>query len=206
MKLSETPRPIARRDVMRLLGLAGASALLPAGQAWAQARGATLVIGIDISDTITLDPVRQAQYTAPMTLAAAYDQLVTLTPGDYIDQKTALASAWTRTRDGKGWRFMLREGVKFASGAPVTAEDVQFTFERLIRMKEQTQQYVKAIDRCEIVDARTVDLAMTDLASALLNIVCAPSFGITEKKPVMQHGGSMGADAKEDDKATDWLN
>ncbi|MBL6455236.1 ABC transporter substrate-binding protein [Belnapia sp. T6] len=206
MKLSETPRPIARRDVMRLLGLAGASALLPAGQAWAQARGATLVIGIDISDTITLDPVRQAQYTPPMTLAATYDPLMTLEPGDYIEPKPALATAWSRTPDGKGWRFTLREGVKFASGAPLTAEDVQFTFERLIRMKEQTQQYLKAVDRCEIVDAKTIDLVMNDPDAPLLNILCAPSFGITEKKLVMQHGGSMAADAKDADKATDWLN
>lgn len=206
MELDETARPIARRDVMRLLGLAAGSALVPAGQAYAQARGATLVIGIDISDTITLDPVKQAQYTAPMTLAATYDPLVTLLPGDYIEPKPALATAWARTPDGRGWRFTLREGVKFASGAPVTAEDVQFTFERLIRMKEQTQQYVSAIDRCEIVDAKTIDLVMNDPASPLLNILCAPSFGITEKKLVMQHGGSMAADAKETDKATDWLN
>jgi peptide/nickel transport system substrate-binding protein len=206
MRLDGTAQPIARRDVMRLLGLAAGAALLPAGRAYAQARGATLVIGIDISDTITLDPVKQAQYTPPMTLAATYDPLVTLSPGDYVEPKPALATAWTRTPDGKGWRFTLREGVKFASGAPVTAEDVQFTFERLIRMKEQTQQYVKAVDRCEIVDARTIDLVMNDPAAPLLNILCAPSFGITEKKLVMQHGGSMAADAKETDKATDWLN
>ncbi len=206
MELDETARPIARRDVLQLLGLAAGSALLPAGRAYAQARGATLVIGIDISDTITLDPVKQAQYTAPMTLAATYDPLVTLTPGDYIEPKPALATAWARTPDGRGWRFTLREGVKFASGAPVTAEDVHFTFERLLRMKEQTQQYVKAIDRCEIVDARTIDLVMSDPAAPLLNILCAPSFGITEKKLVMQHGGSMAADAKEADKATEWLN
>ncbi|SDD78173.1 ABC transporter substrate-binding protein [Belnapia rosea] len=206
MRLDGTARPIARRDVMRLLGLGAGSALLPAGQAYAQARGATLVIGIDISDTITLDPVKQAQYTPPMTLAATYDALLTLAPGDYVEPKPSLATAWARTPDGKGWRFTLRDGVKFASGAVMTAEDVQFTFQRLLAMKEQTQQYVKAIDRCEVVDARTIDLVMNEPAAPLLNILCAPTFGITEKKLVMQHGGTMAADAKETDKATDWLN
>ena len=54
--VTETMQPIARRELLALLG-AGAAAILPAGPAWAQARGATLVIGIDISDTVTLDPV-----------------------------------------------------------------------------------------------------------------------------------------------------
>src|SRR4051794_23001916 len=198
-------RPLARRDLLSLLG-AGAAAWLPAGPAFAQARGATLVIGIDISDTITLDPARQAQYTPPMTLAATYDPLMTLEPGDYVQPKPALATAWARTPDGKGWRFTLREGVKFASGAPLTPQDVQFTFQRLIALKEQTQQYIKAIDRCEVVDAKTIDLVMNDPAAPILNILCAPTFGILEKKVVEAQGGSMAPDAKEKDKATDWLN
>ena len=148
MTVSKDFQPIARRDLLALLGLGAAgAALLPAGQAYAQARGATLVIGIDISDTITLDPARQAQYTPPMTLAATYDALMTLAPGEYIEPKPALATAWARTPDGKGWRFTLREGVKFASGTTMTAEDVKFTFQRLLNMKDQTQQYIKAVDR-----------------------------------------------------------
>ena len=203
MPITEDLRPIARRDLARLLGV---GALLPAGQAYAQARRDTLVIGIDISDTITLDPVRQASYTPPMTLAATYDALMTLAPGDYVTPRPRLATAWRRTPDGSGWRFTLREGVRFASGAPLTAEDVQFSFQRLLMLKEQTQQYVKMLDRCEIVDARTIDLVMNALAAPLLNILCAPTFGIVEKKLVEAQGGSAAADAKEKDKATDWLN
>jgi peptide/nickel transport system substrate-binding protein len=124
-----------------------------------------LVIGIDISDTVTLDPVRQAQYTPPMTLAAVYDPLMTLEPGDYITPKPALATAWRRTPDGRGWRFTLREGVRFASGAALTAEDVQFSFMRLLHMKDQTQQYLKRVERCEVVDPRTIDLVMNDPAA-----------------------------------------
>ena len=55
---------LSRRDALKLMGVGGAvvAAGLPA-QVWAQARKDTLVIAIDISDTITLDPARLAQYT-----------------------------------------------------------------------------------------------------------------------------------------------
>src|SRR5262245_43227101 len=132
-----------RRQVTKLLGAGGAAlaGLLPSS-VLAQARKNTLVLGIDISDTITLDPARLAQYTSPMTVSAAYDSLVTLTPGDYIKVKPSLATKWERTPDGKGWRFTLRDGVKFASGAPMTVEDVQWSFERVMNLKEQPSQYI----------------------------------------------------------------
>ena len=63
--------------------------------------------------TITLDPVRMAQYTPPLTLNAAYDSLVTLEPNDLVNPKPSLATRWQRTPDGRGWRFTLREGVKY---------------------------------------------------------------------------------------------
>jgi len=207
MPITEEFRPVGRRELLQLLGLGAAgAALLPQGRAYAQARRDTLVIGIDISDTVTLDPVRQAQYTPPMTLAAVYDALMTLDPGDYINPKPALATEWRRTPDGKGWRFTLREGVKFASGSPVTAEDWAFSLNRLINMKEQTQQYLKSVDRVEVVDPHTIDLIMNDPAAPVLNILCAPAFVVLERKVVQQHGGTDAADAKEKDKATDWLN
>ena len=90
---------------------AALSGLLP-DRVFAQTRKDTLVLGIDISDTITLDPARLAQYTSPMTVSAAYDSLVTMTPGEYINVAPALATKWARTPDGKGWRFTLRDGVK----------------------------------------------------------------------------------------------
>src|SRR5258707_14375792 len=77
---------ISRRKLTQLLGIGGAA--LAAGlphRVFAQGRKSTLVIGIDISDTITLDPARLAQYTSPMTVSAAYDSLVTMAPGDYIN-------------------------------------------------------------------------------------------------------------------------
>ena len=198
---------ISRRALTKLIGLGGAA--LAAGlpeRVYAQARRNTLVIGIDISDTITLDPARQAQYTPPMTLFAAYDMLVTMTPGDYITIRPALATKWERTPDGKGWRFTLRDNVKFASGNPMTAEDVKWSMDRVLYLGDQTAQYISHVERTEIVDARTVDIILKDPTQPLLTIIAAPGFVIYDRKLVEQHGGDARRDAKTKDKATTWLN
>ena len=150
---------ISRREVAKLLGAGGA--MLATGlpeRVFAQASKTTLVIGIDISDTITLDPARQAQYTPPMTLTAAYDMLVTMEPGDYINLKPALATAWTRTPDRKGWRFTIRDGVKFASGNPMTVDDVKWSLDRVLYLGDQPSQYIANIDHTAIVEDRGCDL------------------------------------------------
>jgi peptide/nickel transport system substrate-binding protein len=206
-EMSMTVMSLSRRDLARLLGASAALLpLLPGGRALAQARRDTLVIGIDISDTITLDPVRQAQYTPPLTLAACYDSLLTLEPDDLINLKPSLATRWERRPGGDGWRFTLRQGVKFASGATMTAEDVKFSFDRLINMKEQTQQYIKAVDRVEVVDANTVDFILNAPNAPILPILCNPGCSVLEKAVLLQHGAVQGAEAKDRDKATEWLN
>ncbi len=197
---------IGRRDVMRLLGIGGAAlaAGLPA-KVHAAASGGTLVLGVDISNSITFDPAREAQYTAPLTMRAAYESLVTMTPGDYLNVKPALAKSWERTPDGKGWRFHLTEA-KFNSGNPVTAQDVKWTFDRLINLKDQPSQYVTNVSAVNAVDPKTVDVVLTDPTLPILTILSGVNFGIMEQKAVAAQGGTAAADAISADKATNWLN
>ena len=182
---------LSRRDVLKLMGVSGAmvAAGLPA-HVLAQTRKDTLVIAIDISDTITLDPARLAQYTSPMSVEAAYDTLVTMTPGQYVNVAPSLATKWARTADGNGWRFTIRDGVKFASGTPMTVEDVKWSFDRVINLKDQPSQYVAHIDRVEIVDKQTIDIILKKPAEPLLSIIAAPEFVVMDRKLVEQHGGT----------------
>jgi peptide/nickel transport system substrate-binding protein len=185
------------------LGLAAGLAL--GGTAGAQPK-TTLVIGLDISDTITFDTARIAQYSSPMTLKAAYETLVTMAPGEYVNVKPELATSWEKTADGKGWRFKLRPGVKFASGNPMTAEDVKFSLDRVINLKDQPQQYVAHVERVDIVDPMTVDVILKDPTQPILTILAAPSFSVLDSKLLKQNGGVATADAKDADKATKWLD
>jgi peptide/nickel transport system substrate-binding protein len=205
-----TRNPIVdRRTVLGGLaaGALGATALsaLP-GESLAQGRRNALLIGLDIGDSITFDTARIAQYSSPMTLKAVYDTLVTMAPGDYINLKPNLATSWEYRADGKAVRFKLRQGVKFASGNPVTAEDVKWSIERVINLKDQPAQYIAHVEKVDIVAPDTVDIVLKDPTQPLLTILAAPSCAILDSKLAATHGATAAADAKDADKATTWLN
>src|SRR5207249_192789 len=49
----------------------------------------------------------------------------------------ALAEFWEASRDGRMWTFALRQGVKFHNGREVTAQDVVYSFTRLLAATKQ---------------------------------------------------------------------
>jgi peptide/nickel transport system substrate-binding protein len=74
------------------------------------------------------DPAESIQGTPFMVLYATHDALVKPLPGKSM--APCLAESWTVSPDGLVYEFVLRKGVKFHNGEPVTAEDVKFSFER----------------------------------------------------------------------------
>ena len=136
--------------IAALVALAAGPGPTPA----AAAGKTTLVLGVDISDTRTFDPARQFEYSAPITMKAAYETLVTVSPGDYATVKPLLAESWKLVDGGKAWEFKLRKGVKFASGNPLTATDVKFSFERLANLKDQPGDMAENLGPIEVVDPR----------------------------------------------------
>jgi peptide/nickel transport system substrate-binding protein len=63
-----------------------------------------------------------------MILYALHDALVKPMPGKAM--APSLAESWTVSPDGLVYEFVLRKGVKFHNGDPVTSEDAKFSFER----------------------------------------------------------------------------
>ena len=76
-----------------------------------------------------MDPAQTSGIITPyMLLYALHDAMAKDLPG--LPQAPCLAESWSVAEDGLAYDFVLREGVPFHNGEPVTAEDVKFSFER----------------------------------------------------------------------------
>ncbi|MCB4824590.1 ABC transporter substrate-binding protein [Roseicella aerolata] len=128
------PASLPRRS---LLGGLAATAL-PWDPALAQAAGGTLRVGMT-ANAVPLpngvpDQGAEGQRFMGITL---YDQLVhwDLSRADKpAALRPGLATAWrTDPADPRRWIFTLRQGVRFHDGRPFTAEDVVFSFDRILK-------------------------------------------------------------------------
>jgi len=86
--------------------------------------------GIHISLAPTwFDPAETTGIVTPfMVLYALHDAMVKPLPGN--PSAPSLAESWTVSSDGLAYEFVLRKGVRFHNGDPVTADDVKFSFDR----------------------------------------------------------------------------
>src|SRR3989449_5618434 len=89
---------------------------------------------ISFAVTVTLaptwfDPAETPGVITPfLMLYALHDARVKPMPGN--PWAPGLAESWTASKDGLTYEFVLRKGVRFHNGDPLSAEDVKFSFDR----------------------------------------------------------------------------
>jgi peptide/nickel transport system substrate-binding protein len=100
-----------------------------------------------------LDPGETESAITPfLVLYAVHDAMVKPMPAG--PTTPSLAESWTTSPDGLTYEFVLRSGVKFHNGDPVTADDVKFSFERY---KGGGAKLLKdRVKEVQVVDARRV--------------------------------------------------
>jgi len=142
---------LTRRDV---IATAAFGAIAVPRMAFAAAPQGQLILALHVSLAPTwFDPAEtQALITPFMVLYALHDAMVKPMPGEL--QAPCLAESWSASEDSLGYEFVLREGVKFHNGEPVTAEDVKFSFERY---RGASQKLIKdQVAAIEVLDARHI--------------------------------------------------
>jgi len=139
----------------------------------------TIRVGLDV-DAGTLDP-RLARDTSAYRVAdLIYDGLVRLSPD--LKPEPNLAQSWENP-DPQTWIFQLREGVAFHDGSPLTADDVVFTYQTLLKpeLNAPLRGLFTPIAKIEAVDPRTVKFTLSAPYSPLLSYL---EMGIVPKKAV----------------------
>ena len=152
-----------------------------------------LVIGMPTSDMTGLDPAKAYEFSSLGIMAQCYDRLTDYPIGNFEKPELSLAESYEVSEDGKVWTFHLQKGVKFHSGNPLTADDVVYSFQRVIILKAWpsvnftqfgiTPESVKALDKYTV--QITLDKKYAGgLFFSCLSVVCT---SIVDSKLVKQH-------------------
>lgn len=154
---------ISRRAFGFLAGALASTYLFSSAGAFAQSAeidpDATIQVAIAYGLSGTFDPLNAS---GAVTQAANWHVLEGLVDLDPASRKpyAALAAEMPKSDDGLSYTIKLREGAVFHNGAPVTAEDVVFSFTRVLdpESKSLFRSFVSFIDKVEAVSADTVKI------------------------------------------------
>lgn len=163
--------------------LATCLALLPLAPAMAQQR--PLVWG----DTLpaTLDPHAIFDVPSQFVLLNVYDGLYRY-QGNPPELVPWLAESHTTSADGLTWEFTLREGMTFHDGSPLAAEDVVYSFRRLLAMNRAPAAAFAPVLKPEnvtAVDARRVRFVLSTPYAPFLAAI--PLVAIVNQRAIAPH-------------------
>lgn len=140
------------------------------------------------------DPATALDGATPLIARQVFDTLVQHRDGS-SDIEPGIAVRWTPSRDGLSWTFVLRDGVRFHDGTPLTAQHVVASFDRQIspdhplhpspvavwpRMLRGAPGVVKEI---RALDPKTVRVSLVLPYAPLLTVLAHPAFGVVNAVP-----------------------
>ncbi len=111
---------------------AGATLVAAAAPTFAATPKDTLVVALAFDDIISLDPAEAFEISAGELMGNSYERLLRYDVNEPSRLLPDLAKGWKLSDDGKTYSFEIKPGLKFASGNPLTAEDVVFSLQRAV--------------------------------------------------------------------------
>ena len=156
----------------------------------------TFVMAKDIADLITLDPAEVFELSGGEIIANIYDRLMMYEPEDLTTLVGGVAESWEVTDGGKSIIFSIRPGQTFHSGNPVTAEDVAFSLQRVVKLGK-TPSFIltqlgwtpENVDSLVVVDGDKVKITITEEFSPalVLNALSAGVASVVDMKTVLEN-------------------
>ena len=152
------------------------------------------------ADMTTMDVTKTTNdYMVPMNV---FDRLfeVEVQPDGSSQIVPSLCADHTVSEDGKTYHFVLKEGVTFSNGNPLTASDVQYTFEWLltaggvnddVALEVEGAQALKdgqadSLSGFHVIDDRTFEITLTNANAGFFAELTGPAMSIVDGETMEQ--------------------
>lgn len=152
------------------------------------------------ADMTTMDVTKTTNdYMVPMNV---FDRLfeVEVQPDGSSQIVPSLCEDHTVSEDGKTYHFVLKEGITFSNGNPLTASDVQYTFEWLltaggvnddVALEVEGAQALKdgqadSLSGFRVIDDRTFEITLTNANAGFLAELTGPAMSIVDGETMEQ--------------------
>ena len=147
-------------------------------------------------------------YEVPFNI---FDRLVDVEVGTDGNSKivSSLAESWDISDDGLEYTFHLRQGVKFHNGNDFTAEDVAYTFHRMLTVEggvntefidqikgadELLAGETDTLEGVEVVDDYTIKVTLKEPFAGFLASISSPGVSIYDSEATEAAGDQFGMD------------
>ena len=142
--------------------------------------GGTLVAAFS-ADPGGFDPARGPSGMSHVVIEQVYSTLLNL--DENAKPYAGIAESWSQAADGLSWTFTLRDGLTFHNGEALTAEDVVFTFERILAPDSgyAYSSQIETIDEVVAVDDRTVEFRLNRVTGPFEIYMAFPGSSIVPK-------------------------
>ncbi len=186
------------RRTLLATSAAGLAAPAVVGTAEAATPKNTLVQAKAIDDIVgAFDPAQSYEFSNNEGCGNIYRKLVAPDPNDTSKLLGDLAEKWEVSKDGLTFTFQVRHGVVFDSGKPLTAEDVAFSLQRVVKLNltpgfvltqfgwnaDNVEKMIHAPNDHTLV----IELPEVQASSFVLYCLSATCGGVVEKAVALAH-------------------
>lgn len=143
----------------------------------------TLVL-YDVADPPTLDPARSWGFLDGRLVGFVFSNLVRFDRQANIVPD--LAQQWTASPGGLEYTFSLHPGARFSNGRPMIAEDVRYSFQRVLDpvIASSSKWVIERIKEIVVVDDRTITLRLAEPFAPFLGLLAMPAASIVPHEEV----------------------
>ncbi|WP_237458408.1 ABC transporter substrate-binding protein [Pontibacillus yanchengensis] len=148
-----------------------------------------LKIGND-QEPAGLDPHKVPAHSSIRIYEKVYDSLLTF--DENMELQPELAKEWEQP-DDTTYIFTLREGVTFHNGDKMTAEDVKYSYERILDEETASiaKSYFDKVESIEVMSPTKIKFNLSETYAPFLSYVASTNAAIVSKKVVEENGDLM---------------